>query len=78
VGDEHFVDFGDAGVFHCGHDALGVATVVAGPAGVNEQGAATWGHEERGLPAFDVHCVDEKVIGLGMRPKRRHGEGHQA
>ena len=36
VGDEHLVDLGDAGIFHCRLNAVGVATIVAGPASIDE------------------------------------------
>ncbi len=57
VGDEHVVDPGEAGSFSDGDDAIGVAAVVAGPTGVDEQGLPVRGDKQRSLPTFDV---DEK------------------
>ena len=74
VGDEHMIDVRDAGVFHCRLDAIGVAAVVAGPAGIDEQGRAGRRNEQRGLAAFDVDGIDEQVLcGFGLRHVRADG-----
>ena len=78
VGDEDFVDRGDAGVLHCGLDAAGVAAVVAAPAGVDEQGVARRRNNERGLAAFDVDGVDEEAGGIAIFGLRGGGEGKQS
>ena len=79
VRDEHVVDLRDAGVVHGCQNAVGVAAIVAGPAGIHEQRRAGWGHEQRGLPAFHVDGVDEQVLRLGLRPGglRRGGKDHR-
>ena len=37
MGDEHMVDAVDAGIAHGGLDALGVAAVISGPAGIDQK-----------------------------------------
>ena len=64
VGDEHMVDLRDAGVFHRRLNALGVAAIVAGPAGIDQQRSAGRRDEQRGLAAFDVDGVDVQVACL--------------
>ena len=68
VGDEHLVDFRDAGIFHCGLDALGVAAVAAGPAGIDEQRSARGRDDKRGLSAFDVDGVNQQIAVIGGVP----------
>ena len=53
VGEEDVVDLLEAGFFRGCCDSVGVAGVVAGPAGVDEEGLAGRGDEEGGLAAFD-------------------------
>ena len=69
VGDEQVIDAGDACVAHGGLDTGSIAAVHAGPTGVDEQGGVRCGvDEERGLAAFDVDGVDQKmvcVLGVG-------------
>ena len=64
VGDEDVVDLRNAGGLRGCGDAVGVAGVVAGPAGVDEEGLAGGGDEEGGLAAFYVDEVDPQG-GLG-------------
>jgi hypothetical protein len=62
VGDEQVIDACDAGVLHGCLDAVGVAAIVAGPAGVDEQGFAGGGDQQSGLAAFDIDGVDEEML----------------
>ncbi len=78
VGDEHLVDFGDAGVFHCGLNALGIAAVVAGPAGIDEQRSAGGRDKQCGLAAFDVDGVNLQVFACGLRLRGREGPRNSA
>ena len=71
VGNERVIDARDAGVFHCCLDANGIAAVVIGPAGIDEQRSAGWGDEECGLAAFDINGVDEEMpLCFGLRVGR--------
>ena len=45
VGDKDEVNFVDAAVVCGGDDAIGVTIVVAGPAGVDQQGLSFWSDE---------------------------------
>jgi len=63
VGDEDVVETGDAGVAHGGLDALGIAGIGCGPAGVDEERIAQRRDDERGLAALNVDGVDEEGAG---------------
>ena len=85
VGDEQVIDAGDACVAHGGLDTGSIATVRTGPTGVDEQGGVRSGFdEERGLTAFDVDGINQKmvcVLGAGGLRKGHYGEEadeHQA
>ena len=67
VRDEHLVELGNAGIVHGGHDAVGIAAVVARPACIDEQRSAGGGDEQRGLAAFNIDGVDEQVLCSGLR-----------
>ena len=58
VGDEDVIDPGNAGVVHGGLNAVGIAAIVARPAGVDEERCAGRGDQQRGLAAFDINGVD--------------------
>ncbi len=62
VGDEHLVDLRDARIFHRRLDALGVAAIVAGPAGIDQQRAAGGRDQQRGLAAFHIDGVDVRSV----------------
>ena len=74
VGDDEVVDLADASLLAEGDDAVGVAGVGGGPAGVDEEAFAGGGDEEGRLTAFDVGEVDLEGAGfLG----ESEGGGHQ-
>ena len=61
VGDEHLVELRDACIFHRLLNALGVAAVVAGPAGIDQHRSAGRRNNQRGLAAFHIDGVDGKI-----------------
>ena len=48
-------------------DAVGVAAVIAGPAGIDQHGLAGGRDEQRGLAALDIDEVDLQILGGGER-----------
>src|SRR6185312_357073 len=64
VSDEEVVDLADASLLAEGQNAVGVAAVGRGPAGVDEQAFAGGGDEEGCLTAFDVGEVDFERAGF--------------
>jgi len=82
VRDQQVVDAGDAGIAHGGLDAGGVAAIVAGPSGVDQQRCAgCCVDQEGGLAAFDIDGVDEEVIcgfRLGVGGIRESQQGDAA
>src|ERR1700739_38786 len=62
VGDEHLVDHRTAGVFHCRLNALGIAAIVAGPAGIDQQRVTAWRDKQRGLAALDINGVNLQIF----------------
>ncbi len=66
VGDEHVVEFGNAGVVHGGKDAIGVAAVVSRPSAINQKGRPRRGDEQRGLAALHIDGVDDEMRGFGL------------
>ena len=85
VCDEQMVDARDAGVAHGGLDALSVAAIGGGPAGIDKQRCARRNNQQRGLAAFHVDGVDEQVLfrfglcGSGLRDEeqRQRADGKQ-
>ena len=77
VRDQQVIDCLHAGVLGGRGDAVGVAAVVAGPAGIDQHGFAGGRHEERGLTAFDIDEVDLEILGGGEQggAGRWPGEG---
>jgi hypothetical protein len=63
VSEQNEVDAGEAGLFGGGDDTVGVAAVVAGPAGVDEEGVVVGCDKERGLAALDVDDENPEVAG---------------
>ena len=74
--DEHVVEARDAGVAHGCLDALGVAAIGGGPAGIDQQRCARRRHQQRGLPALYINGVDKQVFfrNRGLRLCRLRGE----
>ena len=62
VSDEHMIEFGDSGVAHGELDAGGVTAIWRGPAGVDQEGCAGRGNQQRGLAAFHIDGVDQQVL----------------
>ena len=62
VGDEDEINFAETGVVSGGDDAIGIAIVVAGPAGVDEEGLSEGRDEQGGLAAFDVDEINLQGI----------------
>ena len=80
VGEEDVVDVVEAGTFGGGGDAVGVASLVVGPAGIDEEGMVVGGDEEGGLAAFHVDEENLQVAGgvLGAeRWRSRRGAGRR-
>jgi hypothetical protein len=76
--DQDVVDLRDARIFHCCLDAIDVAAIVAGPAGIDEQRSTRRSHKQGGLAAFNVNRIDEKVfrriflrLGARLRSKQQ-------
>ena len=70
VGDQDIVNAGDSGSSGSGHDTIGVAAVIAGPPGVDEEGFAGGSDEASGLAAFDVDKKDaERFRSIGSSPR---------
>ena len=70
VGDEDVVDAGEAGGVGGGGDAVGVAVVIALPAGVDQEGLMGGSDEEGGLAAFHVDEGGGEGLGLGETMRR--------
>ena len=63
VGEEDVVDVVEAGALGGGGDAVGVAALIVGPAGIDEERVVVGSDEEGGLAAFDVDEEDFQVAG---------------
>ena len=58
VGKKHKIQLFNAGKLRRGHNAIRVAPVAIGPAGIDQQGLPFRSHKKRRLSAFDVHKVN--------------------
>ena len=63
VGEQDIVEVVQSGIFGGGNDTVGIASCVAGPAGVDEERVMVRGDEEGGLAAFYVDDEDFEVAG---------------
>jgi hypothetical protein len=74
VGEQHIVDVVEAGIFGGGDDAVGVASFIVGPSGVDEEGVAIGSDEEGGLASFNVDEENLEVIGGALGAEGGAGE----
>ena len=75
VGHDQVVDPRHPGIGRRRRDAVGVAAIEAGPAGVDEHRFARRRHEERRLASLHVDHVDvERVVRSTLGGRRRRGE----
>ena len=58
VGNQDIIQLLDAGLMRGGDDAVGIATFVAWPTGIDQQRLARWAHDQSRLPALDVDEVN--------------------
>jgi hypothetical protein len=58
VSDQDVIYSREAGFFGDGDDAVGIAAVIVGPAGINKEGLSVGSNEERGLAALDVDKIN--------------------
>jgi len=72
VRDQQMIDTLDTGVLHRLLDAFSVTATVIGPSRVHQQRFSRGSHEQRGLAAFYVDEVDQKMSSAGsaLRPRR--------
>ena len=67
VGDQHVIDLLQSRLMGSGQDAIGIATVIAGPAGIDQQRLTRGAHDQRCLAAFDIDEVDLQRLGSRRR-----------
>ncbi len=63
VSDQHIVDAAQASALRGGDDAIGIAEIVAGPTGVDQQRFPCRRDEQRGLAPLDVDEINAEFAG---------------
>ena len=68
VGDQDIIELLAGRLDGCGDDAVGIATFVAWPTGIDQQRFARWAHDQSRLPALDVDEVNlQRLLKLAQR-----------
>jgi hypothetical protein len=73
VRDHDVVDPFQAGLLSCVNDPVGIAEIVTGPSGVDQQRLAGGRHNQSRLPSFDVDEIDLKALGRVRRRRDYRG-----